>query len=1128
MRRKTLLRLAVLFLGVGVLVAVLHLSPVRQRALGLALRQIEAASGLEARAERLDYDLLNLDFRVQGLQLGVPGREPVVRAREGRIRLAARSLLGSSDIREVQATGLVLNLVRDASGMWNLPASRPGSGTGGPRMRLRSLDVRQAEVLVVDGAAARVHARDLSLQLREEGGTTRGTLRADAPVEWSSAGREGQLELAPVPLVFDGRDLALDLLRVRGREGSIEVKGRLRDVAGQGTLDLELRGDIDLAALPPTGVEPLRGTVTVSGRLEGPLATPTAQLSWSGRDVTAGPMEALTFSARTRVDPKAVVIESATAQVAGGTVTLDGRAALDAKGKSRLVAKWRGLGAHWLGAQGMAGTLAGRAEGEWLGPRPRGIVLVAELRADPSPSPPADALPVSGRSELRVRDGAWTMAIDYLGGADLRLTGTARGSVVESDLMASTLAGDLRLEAENLPRTLFRDAMGFGGVRVEATLDGTLGAPHAAGSLRAESVEAPSVTGVQADLVGRFEADRSRVRLSDMEVVAGGARLVAAVGLRTSDRAIDGRFTFFSPDVAALSLRLPAGVDPSGSLRAEGTLGGTLPRPDHRIEVSGADLRLAGQTFASMEGTARLDDRTVRLESLVLKQAGGRLALAGDYTPRGTTTLRADARGLALLPLPGPLAGRPDPLPVSGVFDLELAVAGRADAPEGKGWIAAEQATWQGREVGPLRAELALAEGKVTTEVSAPALHASLVGRVDFAAPYAFELEAGLDRADLGTLAEKAGLALEGLTGTANGRVRFRGELAPRRIHAIESAEGLVIESGTSRLSATGALAAKGGEPLRVVLDADLADASRWLPGPATGRVTASLEAAGQPSRPRVEGEVSLEGGTVALSSRRRDTVRDVVVGVSLREGVLTLDRLEATWAGARVYSAGTASARFFAPWLPAAVLDALDAPPSRAVLRAGFEGDPRRWLTPLLGDDTFESRGRESSITAELEATAPQLQAIRGEVLFSGIDPVLSDVALTQEGTGRARDRSDGRVRVADAKWTGPDTEIIAQAAMEVLAGGRLARCEDRRRAQRKRGPARAPVHGALGGNGGLRHLPASGRGTPGVRAPPRARSRSRTGTCATVRSGSPSIRSRASCVSTRTSSRRRTSGAA
>ncbi len=514
--------------------------------------------------------------------------------------------------------------------------------------------------------------------------------------------------------------------------------------------------------------------------------------------------------------------------------------------------------------------------------------------------------------------------------------------------------------------------------------------------------------------------------------------------------------------MAALGLHVRPGTDPAGSLRVEGTLGGTLARPDLRAGFSGADLRLAGQSFASFSGNTRIEGETVRVESLELAQEGGRLTLSGEYTRSGAASFRASGRGLAMAPIPGALLGQTEPLPVRGVLDLELAASGRADAPEGEGWIAMERASWEGREIGPLRADLGLQGGAVRAEVKAATLHASIAGRLSLAAPYAFDLETRLDGADLALLAEKAGLRLEGLTGTAHGSARLRGVLAPRRIDAIEMAEGLVVESGKSRLSATGALAADAPEPLRVTLEGDLADASPWLPGPATGRLRASLVATGVPSRPSVEGDLALEEGTLAVSGRRRHNVRGLNAHATLREGTLTLDRLEATWAGARVQASGSATARFLEPWLPAVVRDALGGPPARAALQAKLEGDARRWLTPLVGDDTFESGGREASIIAEIEAGAPRLDAVHGEVRFAGIDPVLSDVALTQEGTARLV-IEEGKARLADARWTGPDTSILVRGALDLTAEGGL---------------RQARLDGELSGEMDLRVLQFMGRG--------------------------------------------------
>ncbi len=183
--------------------------------------------------------------------------------------------------------------------------------------------------------------------------------------------------------------------------------------------------------------------------------------------------------------------------------------------------QWEGMGADGLRALGLDGTLAGRAEGTWRGPRPEGLALVAEILTRPLKQPSSGSLPLSGRSELRVREGAWTLSVDHAAGNDLRLSGTAGGCLVGSDPLASTLSGDLRLEAESLALPALRPWIASGRGRVEATLGGTLGAPRATGTLHAFGLHAPTLAEARADLAGRFEADTKRLRLSGLEVRAG-------------------------------------------------------------------------------------------------------------------------------------------------------------------------------------------------------------------------------------------------------------------------------------------------------------------------------------------------------------------------------------------------------------------------------------------------------------------------------------------------------------------------------------------------------------------------------------------------------------------------------
>jgi outer membrane protein assembly factor BamA/autotransporter translocation and assembly factor TamB len=1065
MGSKALRLLLPILAGLGVLLAALHLPVVRRAGLGMALRRVEAASGLLARAERLDYNLLGLDFRVRGLVLAAPGRDPLIQIKEARVHLGASTIWGQIDVRRVEAEGVSMRLVRDASGAWNLPPSSAPAGASGPlSIRLGSAVVRDASVHVEDEVAdARLRAENLSLDLEGAGATTKGTAVAAAPVEWTMGGRQGRLEVAPMKVAFDGRDLAVESLRVTGPEGMLEVGGRLRSVTGAGVFDLDVKAETDLARLPRGGSEPRRGALTASGRVEGPFAAPVVQVSLSGRGVTWGAVEGATVDARLRADAKAVAVESAKAHVAGGSVTLHGRLALDSKDKSRLEARWEGLGGEALRAQGIEGTLSGHAEATGRGPRLVGLVLAAEIITRPGEASASGHWLLSGRSELAVRDGAWRLTADQAAGGELHLTGQLGGRFVESEPMASTLAGDVQVDVSDLSRFAPARAEVSGRGQVTATLGGTVGDPRASGSLEAFGVQALSLAEARADLTARFEADVSRVRVSALSVRSGETTLVGDGMLGVRDRVLEGRFTLSAPDVAALLLRVPPGVDPAGAFRAEGTLRGTLDRPSVQAVFSGTAVRVGGQSFDALAGNAVVEGATVRLPSLELTQAKGRLTVSGEYTPGGAVSLQAAGRGLSVSPVPGPLVGRPDPLPFQGVADLELTVSGRAEAPDGNGWIAMERATWEGREIGPLRADLRFEGGRVVADARAESLRAALAGRVGIAAPHAFELEMALERADLVDLAARAGLDAPPVTGTATGRARIRGDLGGRGLEAVEMEPDFVVESGKSRLAVTGGLGSNARMPLTATLEADLADATPWLPGPATGRLRATLTAEGTPSRPTVNGDLVVEEGTVQLSERRRNTVRGIAGRASLRDGALTLEGFEATWGGGHFRASGSATGRFLEAWLPPALRQAPGAgPPPRAALHASFDGDARRWMNLFVGEDTFESRGRDASVVAELTADAPRLDAVRGEVRWTGVDPVLSDVALTQEGTGRLL-IADGKARLTETTWTGPDTRVHLQGTVDLASEG---------------GPGQARVEGEVEGTADLRVLQFLGRG--------------------------------------------------
>jgi outer membrane protein assembly factor BamA len=1042
--------------------AALHLPPVRERVLGLVLRRIAAASGLAIRADRLDYRLLDLDFRFAGLVLGVPGRPPLLEARSVRLHLGPRVLIGGLAIRELSASGLRVSVVREKDGSSNFPRSKPRVGARpiSPLVVLRRLDLRDADVLLDDRASGlRVQGAGLALEMQGGEAGAQGQLSAGAPLAWRFGEREGRIVLKPLPLRYDGRDLSLDGLSLEGEDARLDLRGRVRDVHGAGTLELSVKGRADPSRLP-LATSPLKGRLDFAGRLAGSLGAPTAELAVSGPDLAIGPLAHLALETRGSVDGTGVTIDSGRLRVARGTVDVSGRVAFEERSASRLEARWDGIELALLDRR-LGNRLAGEARASWRGASGAGLELAATARAQAGEG--TEGLQLEGRADVAVQKGTWSLTADLGHPGVLHLAGTAGGSFVEAEPRASSLAGDLSLESEDLGSlsralpTLGLPAS-HGACRLDATLGGTLGRPHAEGTARVADLRLPALLRAPIELEAGFVAGDTGVQIRGLEGRAASATLTGEGSLHSRDLALQGRFSMAASDLAALQLALPAGVEPGGTLRGEGTIEGSLDVPDVRLTLAGSDLRMAGQAFRSLKAVAEIDGDALQLQSLELAQEAGNLSLSASSTARGLE-LHARAQGLELAPLPAALVGGAEPLALAGRLQLELDVAGSRTAPEGGGRFAVESASVVGRALGPVRGTLAAKGGIVSADLAAPEVWLSASGQADLASPHAFDARARLEGADLAALAARAGIDAPDLRGSASAEARMRGRLQPAAIDATElnvasldgsyrgtplrlvapgrvvrdasglRVFGLAFAVGRSQVSWQGSL--DGGQSLRTVIDADLADASPWLRGTASGRVRGTITTGGTVGRPIFEGELSVEGARFVVPGK--PPVRDLEARATLHGGVLELASLEGTWSGAHVRASGQVTERFLAALLPTGFRDRASGPPAAASLTASVVGNADRWLAPFLDDDQpFETRGRDTTLTLELQSVAPRLDALRGQATVTALDATLTDVPLTQEGTARLSFEG-GRATLTDARWTGPDTELSVRGEVQL-----------------------------------------------------------------------------------------------
>jgi autotransporter translocation and assembly factor TamB len=440
---------------------------------------------------------------------------------------------------------------------------------------------------------------------------------------------------------------------------------------------------------------------------------------------------------------------------------------------------------------------------------------------------------------------------------------------------ASGLDGRLRAEAE-----LSGDAGNIAGTRAQAriegdgiTLPGALarlgpGTSHAdlhladgVASIAKGDVVFPGLAG---EVAGRINLD-GRVAL-DARATARAEPLGAALGWSNS----------------------------SGTATATAIVRGTLSHPDGQVRIASDRLAVAGVAIERMDGSARLQGQTVRLERLTARVLGAPLRAHGEWTPSGTGRAELEAGPLAL----SQISGLPERLALGGALSL------RSEATAERGALKALASA----QVKDARAAgLDFGAGRLTVRVDGQRLQANLdlaeqriTGSANGALVPGGVIDAALDisRLDLAPLFRHlSGNPEVDIEGSADGRLtarvpwdraaaltarvrldpvtlRSRGAGVDGKGHIAASWENgalrleqaeLAGSAGTAR--ASGALGADGrlearldARMLLAALLASVTDVSG-----AEGTVAVQAQVTDTLAEPSLRGEGSLTGGRIAL-----------------------------------------------------------------------------------------------------------------------------------------------------------------------------------------------------------------------------------------------------------------------
>src|SRR6266566_3659967 len=141
-----------ILLLVGVLLLVAHARFARNLVLASLERNL-ATYGIEARAERLDYNLLTLDVRLTGLSLSRRGQRasPFFFASAVHLKLPAHVLTGGRAVERLEIVEPRVLLRRASDGQINWPETASRAPAGVPsRLDLGELVVRDLDVSLID------------------------------------------------------------------------------------------------------------------------------------------------------------------------------------------------------------------------------------------------------------------------------------------------------------------------------------------------------------------------------------------------------------------------------------------------------------------------------------------------------------------------------------------------------------------------------------------------------------------------------------------------------------------------------------------------------------------------------------------------------------------------------------------------------------------------------------------------------------------------------------------------------------------------------------------------------------------------------------------------------------------
>ncbi len=1077
-RRRVLLWLAAAVLALPLLgLVALHLPPVQRMLTREALSAIRTSSGLDIEAARVRFAPTRLAVVAEQVRVAAVGYTDVPLLVASRLEADLGWSVLTTRGRDIRIERLVADtpyvlLRRGADGTWNLPRTEGDSDTELPRLTLEDVRFTDATVEVADVPSEwHVTLSGLSLQPRDGALAGAGDVRVGVHGETL----EGRLRAA---FTLDAGVLDVREAGIRSGASAVDVAGRLDTIGSAADLAATLRVDVaDVRAL--AGLPDARGTVEGRLTLAGPLDAP--EMSWSvdADGMTDGRLPPTALDASGSADTSRVVIETLSAVLAGGRVTMaDALVALTPDGTTRLRGTIAAIDAGTVLAAYVPGAaLAGRVDGkfdaggpglEWLQWRGSAQARVVGATARSGvPSTAGDAVPLDASVALTLDAGRWKAVADLA--MQDTATAAARLEGAFDDAGGSSVNGTIHAEVASLARA----AAGLAGTAMDidgraglvAYVSGTVAEPSADWAL--DGVAASPLTD-PATVTARGTATLAEIAASDAVVSIGPNRLRGSlrVGL-TGEQNLTGHITGTLPDVGAILVDEAMGRwRVAGDVSLDARVGGTLGRPSVQADVSACDLAAAGQRVDALKARVAWHGDDVQVSGIEARAGAGRLegSLEANLA-RETHAARLSLQGWPLRPVTD--AAGTAVAPVAATLDLALDTRGAWRRPVGTIALDARSVTVQDRPVASLTARLTADGREIAGAVALPEWRTTAVGGVGFGAGYPFQWTVTADQLTLepfrpwlpeSLAAIDASLSAE-VVATGDAEAPAQTASASATIHALTAStsdaslavagpatldasrdrvavQGLVVRTASLVLSADGAV---GREPQDVPLDVRVEggiDALHpWLAvlradmPPLDGRVDLRARLDGTLDAPRPRATLLL---TDAAADVAGAPLRVPRLQATLDNGVLDAGESELLWREARARVAGRVPLRMFAPYVPDALQPWLGDAPGAARVDARATGLQPALLGPFVGADALQGIDGRVSAVLVAEATSPSLEDATATLTLDEARFTLQNIPLAQARPTVVR-LERGTLSVKDVLFSGPNTDIAVDGTAQL-----------------------------------------------------------------------------------------------